>query len=92
MSLQFVTFCKALLIAVAAEALDIPDTNKQNARRQNVDEAIFWSVVLGSTIPKLRALLKAGLLCSALLVECQTFEVEYVSWNCHLGLTVSADT
>ena len=29
-------------------------------RRQKVDEAVFWSVVLGSNVTKLRALLRAG--------------------------------
>eukprot|EP00435_Cladocopium_sp_Y103_P012833 s2635_g3.t1 len=45
-------------------ALEIMDANeaRSNVRRQNIDEAVFWSVVLGSTIPKLRALLKTGLL------------------------------
>lgn len=97
MSLQFVTFLQSLADCHRcgpAEALDIPDTNRQNARRQNVDEAIFWSVVLGSTIPKLRALLKAGqLLRSTALLVFGTLsdDVEHFLDVDQLGLMVSAN-
>lgn len=46
----------------ALEIMDSANEARSNVRRQNIDEAVFWSVVLGSSIPKLRALLKTGLL------------------------------
>ncbi|CAE7670819.1 DMXL2 [Symbiodinium sp. CCMP2456] len=38
-----------------------PEEQEQVARKLAVDEAVFWSVVLGATAPKLRALCKTGL-------------------------------
>eukprot|EP00439_Symbiodinium_sp_Y106_P037507 s6779_g4.t1 len=38
-----------------------PEEQEQVARKLAVDEAVFWSVVLGASCPKLRALCKTGL-------------------------------
>ncbi|CAK9030777.1 Uncharacterized protein SCF082_LOCUS19343 [Durusdinium trenchii] len=44
------------------EMSDAQAEARSNSRRQNIDEAVFWSVVLGSNVTKLRALLRTGLL------------------------------
>eukprot|EP00913_Durusdinium_trenchii_P028249 g26483.t1 len=42
------------------EMSDAQAEARSNSRRQNIDEAVFWSVVLGSNVTKLRALLRTG--------------------------------